>query len=111
MTTIITQQGFESEHLFRMCSVVTNLVTSLEFQPIRCATMLCEFERPRNDYVATRIILLSSSAESSATSGYVVAPGRFGQSEARAGRNVGRTTKSIVLLPAVELIDAACQQK
>ena len=64
-----------------MCSVVTNLVTSLEFQPIRCATTLFHFGRTRNVYVATRIILLSSIAESSATSGYVVATERPGQSE------------------------------
>ena len=64
-----------------MCSVVTNLVTSLEFQPIRCATTLFHFGRTRNVYVATRIILLSSTAESSATSGYVVAPELSGQSK------------------------------
>ena len=56
-----------------MCSVVTNLVTSLEFQPIRCATTLFHFGRPRDVYVATRFILLSSTAEGSATSGYVAA--------------------------------------
>ena len=76
--TIITERDFKSEYLFRMCSVVTNLLTSLEFQPIRCATMLCKLGRTRNGYVVTRFILLSSSA----TSGYVVAPGRFGQSGA-----------------------------
>ena len=65
-----------------MCSVVTNLVTSLEFQPIRCATTPSNFGRTRNVYVATRIILLSSTAEDSATSGYVAAMERAGQSEA-----------------------------
>ena len=35
--------------------------------------MLFHFGRTRNVYVATRIILLSSTAESSATSGYLVA--------------------------------------
>ena len=34
-------------------SVVTDLVTSLKFQPIRCAIMLCHFGRTRNGYVAT----------------------------------------------------------
>ena len=77
-----TELDFKSENLFRMCSIVTNLVTSLEFQPIRCATMLFLFGRTRNVYVATRIILLSSTAESSATSGYVAATERSGQSEA-----------------------------
>ena len=76
-----------------MCFVVTNLVTSLEFQSIRCATMLFHFGRTRNVYVATRIILLSSTAESSATSGYLVATERSGQSEPRASRNVERARK------------------
>ena len=76
-----------------MCSVVTNLVTSLEFQTIRCATTLFHFGRPRNVYVATRIILLSSTAEGSATSGYVAASERSGQSEAWADRNVERARK------------------
>ena len=73
---------FKNEYLFRRRSVVTNLVTSLEFQPISCATTLFHFGRTRNVYVATRIILLSSTAESSAKKGYVVAPERSGQFEA-----------------------------
>ena len=48
--------------------------------------MLCHFERTRNGYVATRFILLGSTAESSAKSGYVIVPERFGQSEVRASR-------------------------
>ena len=50
---LITERDFNSEYLFRMCSVVTNLARSLEFQPIRCATMLCHFGRTGNGYVAT----------------------------------------------------------
>ena len=73
-----------------MCSVVTNLATSLELQPIRCATRLFHFGRPRDVYVATRIILLSSTAEGSATSGYVAATEHSGQNEAWADRNVER---------------------
>ena len=65
-----------------MCSVVTNLVTSLEFQPIRCATTLFHFGRTRNIYVATKIILSSSFVESSATSDYVVATESSSQNEA-----------------------------
>ena len=80
--TIRTELDFKSEYLFRMCSVVINLVTSLEVQPIRCATMLFHFGRTRNGCVATRVILLGSTAVNSATSGYVVAPERSGQSEA-----------------------------
>ena len=71
-----------------MCSVVNNLVTSLEVQPIRCATTLFHFGRTRDVYVATRINLLSSTTEGGDTSGYVAATERSGQSEARAGRNV-----------------------
>ena len=71
-----------------MCSVVTNLVTSLEIQTNRCATTLFHFGRPRDVYVATRIILLSSTAEDRATSGFVAATEHSGQSEAWAGRNV-----------------------
>ena len=68
--------------MFRVCSVVTNRVTSLEFQPIRSATTLFHFGWKRDVYVATRIILLSSTAEGSATSGYVAATERSGQNEA-----------------------------
>ena len=35
----ITERDFKSEYLFRMCSVVTIVVTSLECQPIRWATI------------------------------------------------------------------------
>ena len=76
-----------------MCSVVTNLVTSLEFEPVRCATTLFHFGPTRNVYVANRIILFNSTAESSGTSGYVVATERSGQSEAWASRNVERARK------------------
>ena len=76
-----------------MCSVVTNLVTKLEFQPIHCATTLFHFGRPRDVYVATRIILLISTAEGSATGGYVAATERSGQSEVWASRNVERARK------------------
>ena len=55
--------------------------------------MLCHFGRTRNGYVATRFILFSSIAESSATHGYVAATERSGQSEAWAGRNLEQTRK------------------
>ena len=48
------------------------------------------FGRTRNVYVATRIFFLSSTAEGSATSGYVAATERSGQSEAWASRNAER---------------------
>ena len=94
-----------------MCSVVTNLVTSLEFQPTRCATTLFHYGRTRNVYVATRITLLNSTAESSATSSYVVARERSGQSEALASRNVERATKKPSFVPNSSLIDAACKHE
>ena len=109
--TIRTELDFKSEYLFRMCSVVTNLATSLELQPIRCATMLFQFAQTRNVYVATRIILLCSTAESSATSGYVATTERSGQSQALAGRNVERARKKLSLFPTVDLIDAACKHE
>ena len=85
--------------MFPLSSVVTNLVTSLEFKAICCATMLCHFGRTRNGYVATRFILLNSTVESSVTSGYVIVPERSGHSEAWAGRNVERTGKKFSLVP------------
>ena len=91
---------------FRMCSVATNLVTSLEFTPIRCATTLCHCGRTRNGYVATHFIHLSSTAESSATSGYVVVPERFSQIELLASRNEERARRKPSLFPALDLIDA-----
>ena len=59
--------------LLRARYVATDLVTSQNIQPIRCAIRLRHFGWARAVYVATRIILLSSTAEGSATSGYVVA--------------------------------------
>ena len=76
-----------------MYSVETNLVTSLEFNPIHCATTLCHFGPTPNGYVATHFNLLSSTAESSATSGYVVVPERFSQNEELASRNEERAKK------------------
>ena len=94
-----------------MCSVVTNLVTLLGFQPIRCATTPFNFGRTRNVYVANRIILLSSTAESSATSGYIVATERSDQSEVWAGRNVERARKKPYFVPNSGLIDVACKHE
>ena len=79
--------------LLRTRSVATDLVTSQNFQPVRCAFTLFHFGRTRDIYVATRIILLSSTAESSGTSGYVVATERSGQSEAWVSKNVELTRK------------------
>ena len=73
--------------------------------------MLFHFGRTRNVYVATRIILLSSTSESSATSCYVVVTERSCQSEAWAGRNVERAKEKPSLCPTVDLIDAASKHE
>ena len=88
--------------LLRARYVATDLVTSQNFQPVRCAFALFHFGRTRNVYVATRSILLSSTAESSATSGYVVATERSSQSEAWANKNVERARKKPSSVPKVD---------
>ena len=92
--------------LLRTRYVATDLVTSQKFQPIRCAFKLFHFGRTRDVYVATRIILLNSTAERSATSGYVVARERSGQSEAWASKNLERARKKPVFVPKANTIDA-----
>ena len=87
-----------------MCFVATNLVTSLEFKPNHCDTPLCHFGRTRNGYVATHFIILSSTAESSATSGYLVVPERFGQNEEPVGGNKEGAEKKPNLVPKVDAI-------
>ena len=109
--TIRTELDFKSEYLFRMCSVVTNLVTSLEFQSNRRATTLFHFGRSGDVYVATRIFLLNSTAEGSATNGYVAATERSCQSQAWAGRNVEGLGKTPSLFQTVVLINAACNNE
>ena len=64
--------------------------------------MLCHFGRTRNGFVATRFILLSSTAESSATGGYVVVTKLSGQSESWAAKNVERTTEKPSFVPNSE---------
>ena len=88
--------------LLRTRYVATDLVTSQNFQPIRCAFALFHFGRTRDVYVATRIILLSSTAEGSATGGYVVATERSGQIEAWASKNVERAKKKPSFVPKVD---------
>ena len=104
--TYLPRSYSKSEYLFRTRSVATDLVTSLEFQPIRCAIKLCHFGQTRNGYVATQFILLSSTTASSATSGYVVVTEHFGQNEEPAGSNEERTRKKPSFVLKVDLIDA-----
>ena len=100
ITTIITECDVKSQYLFRMCSVATNAVTSLEFNRIRCATTLCHFGRTGNGYVAAHFILLTITAEINATSGYVVVLERFGQNAEPASRNKEPTTKKPSFVPS-----------
>ena len=88
--------------LLRTRYVATDLMTSQNFQPIRCAFTLFHLGRTRDVCVATRLILLSSTAESSATSGYVVATDRSGQSEAWASKNVEQARKKPSFVPKVD---------
>ena len=88
--------------LLRTRYVATDLVTSQNFQPIRCAFALFHFGRTRDVYVATRIILLSSTAEGSATGGYVVATERSGQIEVWASKNVERAREKPSFVPKVD---------
>ena len=67
--------------------------------------MLCQFGRTRNVYVATRIVLISSTAESSATSGYVAVPEHFLQDEKPAFINEERTRKKPSFVPKVNILD------
>ena len=66
--------------LLRTRYVATDLVTSQNFQPIRFAFTLFHFGRTRDVYLVTRTILFSSTAEGSATRGYVVATCHHGRS-------------------------------
>ena len=109
ITATVTERDFEGEFLFFRSSVVTKLVTSQEFEPIRCATTLYVFGRTRNGYVATRFIILGSTAESSTTSGYVVvqdASGKMRNPPVELRKGLG---KNLVLLPAVDLSDVICK--
>ena len=64
--------------------------------------MLCQFARTRNVYVATRFILLSSTAENSATSGYVAVPEQFLQIEEPACIYEERTRRKPSFVPKVD---------
>ena len=88
--------------LLRAPYVATDLERSQNFQPISCAFMLCQFGRTRNVYVATRFILLSSTAESSNTSGYVAVPEHFLQNDEPSVNNEERTRKKPSFVPKVD---------
>ena len=88
--------------LLRARYVTVDLVTSENFQPIRCAFMLCLFGRTRNVYVATRFILFSSTAESSAKNGHVAVPEHFLQNDKPSINNVERARKKPSFVPKVD---------
>ena len=97
--TTFTALEFESEYLCRTCSVATNLVKSLAFNPTHSATMLCHFEQTRKGSVAIHSVLRGSTATSSATGDYVAVQERFGQNEDPAGSNEERTRKKLSFVP------------
>ena len=109
-TAKFTEQDFKNDFLFPLCYVATDLVTLLELIAIGYATTLRHLGQTRNGYVATYFILLSSTTGGSATSDYAVVPERFRQNEEPASRNDEVTKKKpLILLPAVDLVDAICK--
>ena len=61
--------------------------------------MLCHFGQTRNGSIATHFILLSSTATSSATGGYIFVPERLGQNEKPASRDDERPRKKPSFVP------------
>ena len=86
--------------MFRSCFVAANLVTSLEFNPIRCATMLCHFGQLRNGSLANHFIHFSSTATNSATGEYIV-PENKGQIDEPASTNEEKTRNKPSIAPKV----------
>ena len=68
--------------------------------------MLRHFGRTRNGYGATYLLLFSSTAASSATSGYVVVPKYFSQIEELAVSKEEGTRKKPSFVPKVVSSDA-----
>ena len=79
------------------------MVTSLEFNPIRCATMLSHFGQTHNGSVTIHFFLCGSTATSSATGAYIAVPGRFGEIKEPAFRNEKWTTKKPSFVPSGKL--------
>ena len=82
--------------LFRTCSVAPNLVMSLDFNPVRCGTMVCLFGQSRNGSAVISFIRLGSTAVSRAASDYVTVPEHFSQNEepTKIGRERARNQPS-----------------
>ena len=86
------------------------MVTSVEFNLIRCATMLCHFGQTLSSYVAILFILRGRTATSSATIDYIAVPERFGRNEEPAGGNEEQTRKKPGFFPKADVIDAITTQ-
>ena len=89
-----------------MCSVATNLVASIEFNPVRCATTVSHFGQLRNGSLATHSIQFSSTATSSDTNEYLTVPEHIGQNEETANRNEERTRNKLSFALKMNLNDA-----
>ena len=111
ITDIITERDFKIEYLFRICTMVTNLVTSLEFEPIHFATTLCHFGRTWNGYVATQSffsVALWRTVVQAALWSLRNAWAKMRREVVEMWNGLGRCP---VLIPAVDLIDAVTTNK
>ena len=99
--TTSTERGFKSQYLFRTCSFAANMVTSLEFNPICCAAILCHCGQTGSSHLAILFIFRGSTTTSSVTGDDVAVPERFGQNEEAAGRNEDRTRKKPIIVRKV----------
>ena len=97
--TKTTQRDFKSEFLFCTCFLLTNLVTSLEYNPLRFATMLCHPRQTRSSYLAIPVLLRGITVTMSATGNYVAVPERFEQNEEPASRNEDPTKRKHIFVP------------
>ena len=75
-------------------------MTSVEFNSVHYAIMLCHFGQAWSSYVAVLFILRGTTATSSATGDYVAVSERFGQNEEPAGINEERTRNKRVFVPS-----------
>ena len=96
--------------MIRTRCVATNLVNSLELEPVRCATMLCRFGQTRNCSVAIHCILRGSATTRKATGDYVAVLRRFGRKEKPVISTKNELRTSLVLFAKVFLFDTVKSQ-
>ena len=105
--TKIRERDFKSIDLFPTCSVATNLVTSLKFNPFRSATMLCHFDQTRSSYVANFFsffaVALRRALLQATTLPFRNALAKMRNQVLELRNGLGR---SLVLFPKVDLTDA-----